>query len=146
MPNYGTGVLATPAAASGAPFYTFHTAARRARIYKMKNTASVANIATSFELFRASNTPVATTSTTPQPYDAADAAATAALDTAWSTPPTVPANNLGCITYAPAQGAGETDVWQSDKEITLATATWLVGWNGGAVAGPALSVTIVYDE
>lgn len=146
MPNYSTGVLSTPAAASGAAYATFHTGAnRRARIYQFLIT-NTQTVFSQFGLIRSSNTPVATTSTTPQPYDAADAAATCALDTAWSTAPTVGANYLESVSLGPSQGAGLTQVWQSDKEITLATSTWLVIWNSGAGAGGILSVSVHYDE
>jgi hypothetical protein len=146
MPNYGTSVPATPAAASGAAYCTFHTGANnRARIYKIIVT-DTQTVTSEVGLVRSSNTPVATTSTTPQPYDAADHAATAALDTAWSTAPTVGANFLEAFTLGPAIGSGIEDVWQSDKEITLAVATWLVFWNQGGSAGGALTVTVAYDE
>jgi hypothetical protein len=146
MPNYGTGVIATPAAAAGAAYATFHTlGTRRARIYKIIVTATQ-TITSQVGIIRSSNTPVASTSVTPQPYDAADAPATALLDTAWSTPPTVGTNFLETFTLGPSIGAGITDVWQSDKEITLAVSTWLVFWNPGASAGAILSLTIQYDE
>ena len=145
MPNYGTSVLNSAAAAAGAPYATFHTTTRRARIYKWLIT-TVTALTSSVGLIRSTNVPTATTSVTPQPYDAADAAATALLDTAWGVVPTVGANFLEEITLGPAIGAGLQDVWQSDKEITLATATWLVIWNSGALAGSALSVTVAYDE
>jgi hypothetical protein len=146
MPNYGAAVLSTPAAASGAAYATFHTlAVRRARMYKfiMTNTQTVFS---QVGLIRSSNSPVATTSATPQPYDAADAAATALLDTAWSTAPTVGTGYLEEFSLGPAQGAGLQDIWQSDKEITLAVSTWLVFWNPGAGAGGIQSLTVVYDE
>jgi len=145
MPNYGTSVIATPAAAAGAPYATFHTTTRRARIYKMLVTTTTA-LTTSVGLIRSSNVPTSAASVTPQPYDAADAAATCLLDTAWGVVPTVGANFLEEFTLGPAIGAGLQDVWQSDKEITLALAVWLVIWNPGALAGSALSVTVAYDE
>jgi len=138
--------LSTPAAASGAPYWTFHTAAvRRARIYKLICT-NTQTVFSQLGVIRASNTPVATTSTVPQAYDPADAAATAALDTAWSTPPTVGANFLWDVSIGPAQGSGVNEVWQADKEITVAQSSWLVGWNPGAGAGGILTVSIAYEE
>jgi hypothetical protein len=145
MPNYGVSVLATPAAAAGAAYSTFHTTTRRARIYKFLVTSTSAQFS-QMGLIRASNTPVATTSATPAQYDTADAVATALLDTAWSTPPTVGTSYLEQFSLGPAQGQGLQEVWQSDKEITLATATWLAVWNSGASAGAACSITIAYDE
>lgn len=145
MPNYGTAVLTSAAAAAGAPYATFHTTTRRARIYKFLVT-TVSALQSAVGLIRSSNVPTATVSVTPQPYDTADAAATALLDTAWGVAPTVGANFLEEFTLGPAIGAGNQEAWQSDKEITLATAVWLVIWNSGALAGSALSITIAYDE
>jgi len=146
MPNYGTGVTSTPAAASGAAWATFSTgASNRARIYKLV----VTNTQTTYSqvgVIRSSNTPVATTSVTPQPYDAADHASTAVLSTAWSTAPTVGTNYLETFAIGASQGSGFLDSWQSDKEITLATSTWLVIWNTGSGAGAILNVSVAYDE
>ena len=145
MPNYGAAVLATPAAGAAAAYATFHTVARRARIYKI----IVSNTQTVFSqmgLIRSSNTPVATTSAVPANYDVADIAATCLLDTAWSTAPTVGTSFLEEFSLGPLQGAGIEDVWQSDKEITLATSTWLVFWNPGGSAGGIQSLTVAYDE
>lgn len=146
MPTFGTGVLATPAAAAGAAYATFHTGAvRRAVIRKIIITAT-STVTSPVGLILSSNTPVATTSTTPQPYDAADATSTAALDTAWSGVPTVGTNYLEMFTLGPAIGAGITDQWSRDAAITLAKSTWLVFWNPSGAAGAPLSLTIVYDE
>lgn len=146
MPTFGTAVLATPAAASGAAYATFHTGAnRRAFIRKLIVTTTSAT-QTQMGLILSSNTPVATTSTTPQPYDAADATSTAALDTAWSTAPTVGTNYLQVFTLGAAVGAGLTDKWALDERIILAKSVWLVLWNLGASGGAACSVTVEYDE
>jgi hypothetical protein len=146
MPNYGASVIGTPAAGAAAAYATFHTlAVRRARVYKMIMTNASA-VFSQVGMIRSSNTPVATTSVVPQPYDAADAAATASLDTAWSTPPTVGTNYLEEFSLGAAQGSGVQDVWQSDKEITLAVSVWLVFWNPGAAPGGAQSLTVSYDE
>ena len=145
MPNYGVGAIATPAAASGAAYATFHTTTRRARIYKILIT-NTQTVFSQFGLIRSSNTPAATTSTTPAQYDTADIGTTCLLDTAWSTPPTVGTSFLESVSLGPSQGAGLADQWQSDKEITLAIAVWLVIWNSGAGAGGILSVTVAFDE
>lgn len=146
MPNYGIGATSTPAAAAGAAWATFHTgASRRARIYKLVIT----NTQTTYSqvgVIRSSNTPVATTSVTPQQYDTADAASTASLDTAWSTAPTVGTNYLETFAIGASQGSGFLDSWQSDKEITLATSVWLVVWNTGGSSGAVLNVSVAYDE
>jgi hypothetical protein len=146
MPNYSAAILSSPAAASGAPYATFNTAAtRRASIYKILVT-NTQTVFSQVGLIRASNTPVAVTFYTPAQYDTADAAATTILATAWSTVPTVGTSYLEEFSLGPSQGAGLEDVWQSDKEIVLAVSTWLVFWNPGAGAGGVLSVTIAYSE
>jgi hypothetical protein len=145
MPNYGVGAISTPAAASGAAYATFHTVARRARIYKLLLT-NTQTVFSQFGLIRTSNTPTASSSVTPAQYDAADIAATCLLDIAWSVAPTVGTSFLESASLGPSQGAGLAEQWQSDKEITLAAATWLAVWNSGAGAGGILSITVAYDE
>jgi hypothetical protein len=148
MPSFGTSVIATPAAASGAAYATFHTGAnRRAQVVKLIVT-NTQTVFSQVALYIATNTPVATTSTTPQPYDAADATSTAALDTAWSTAPTVGtvATQMYAFSLGGAQGSGLTDTWRADAPIVLAKSAWLVLWNIGGSAGGALTVTIQYLE
>lgn len=146
MPTFGTAVLSTPAAAAGAAYATFHTgAARRAFIRKILVTTTQ-TVTSPVGLILASNTPVATTSTTPVAYDQADATPTCALDTAWSGVPTVGSNYLEIFTLGPAIGAGVTDQWSRDALITLAKSSWLVFWNPSGSAGSILSITISYDE
>lgn len=147
MPNYQVGVLATPAPASGAPYATFHTgASNQARIYKMIVT-NTQTVTSQFALYNAaSNTPVATTSALAKPNITQDHAATCNLDTAWSTAPTVTGSLWEAFTLGPSIGSGLQDVWQSDKEITIAVSTWFVFWNGGAGAGGICTITIAYDE
>jgi hypothetical protein len=146
MPNYGGAAIATPAAASGAAYFTINTnGTRRVRIYKFLVT-NTQTVFSQFGLIRASNTPVTAAPITPAQYDVADAAATAQCATTWTTPPTVGTSFLQSVSLGPSQGAGLADQWQSDKEITLAVSTWLVVWNSGAGAGGILSVTVAFDE
>lgn len=146
MPNYHTSVTASAAAASGAAYFTIHTGAtRRIQIRKLIVTTN-ATTTSQVGMIKASNTPVATTSTTPQANDAADAAAGWALDTAWSTAPTIGANFMESFTLGPAIGAGITDKWALDEVIILATAVWLVAWNTGGSAGSACAVTAEANE
>jgi hypothetical protein len=146
MPTFSTAVLATPAAANGAAYATFHTGANRRAVIRKIIMTSTQTTTTQVGLILSSNTPVATTSTTPQPLDAADATATAALDTAWSTAPTIGSNFFEEFTLGPSIGAGLTDQWSRDASITLAKSVWLVFWNPGGSAGSACSLTILYDE
>ena len=58
MPNYGTGVIATPAAAAAAAYCTFHTlATRRARIYKIivTNTQTITSQIGLYRMLRITN-------------------------------------------------------------------------------------------
>lgn len=146
MPTYSTAVTATAAAASAATYATVHTGgSNRAKIRKMVMTTN-ATTTTNVGLIKSSNTPVATTSTTPIPHDAADHAATTLMDTAWSTAPTIGTNYIETFTLGPAIGAGLTDKWALDEVIILATAVWLVFWNWGGSAGSACTLTAEFDE
>jgi len=148
MPVYTTAVTATPAAAAGAAYYSFHTGANRRGFLREKRTSTTTAVYSPVGLIYAANTPVATTSTTPQPHDAQDAAATCALDTAWSTAPTIGANWLETIALGPAQGQILIETYPLDGQgkITIAKSTFIVGWNFGGNAGSALAVTIIYEE
>lgn len=150
MAVYSTAVTATPAAASAAPYYTFHTGANRPARIREKRTSTLTAMYSPVGLILASNTPVATTSTTPQPHDYPTTAATAtcALDTAWSTAPTVGANYYETIALGPAQGQILIETYPLDGQgaINIAKSTFLVGWNYGGSAASALAVTIIYEE
>lgn len=147
MPNYQAAVLSTPAPASAAPYATFHTgASNQARIYKMIMT-NTQTVFSQVAIYNASsNSPVATTSSLGKANILADHASTCNLDTAWSTAPTVAAPYWEAFSLGPSQGSGLQDVWQSDKEMTVAVSTFVVFWNQGAGAGGICSLTIAFDE
>lgn len=136
----------TPAAASGAAYATFHTVASRRAYLREVRIFVTAATASSVGLIRPSNTPVASTSIVPVAYDTNDAAATALLDTAWSTAPTIGANVfLRKSNLANVQGA--YDVWTFQPQtLPMAQSTFLVLWNYGGGTGAALDVTFVYEE
>ena len=147
MPNYQVSVLSTPAPAAAAAYATFHTGANnQARMYKfiMTNTQTVFSQVQIYNA--ASNTPVASVSNTGKPNITQDHASTSALDTAWTTAPTISGSAWESFSLGPSQGSGLQDVWQSDKEMTIAVSTYMVVWNGGAGAGGICSITIAYDE
>lgn len=150
MPTYTTAVTATPAAANAAAYYTFHTGANRRGFLREKRTSTTTATYSPVGLVYPNNTPVATTSTTPQPHDSQDATATCALDTAWSTAPTLAGspNWLETIALGPAQGQILIETYPLDGQgkITVAKSTFIVGWNFGGNPGAALAVTIIYDE
>lgn len=150
MPTYTTAVTATPAPATGAAYYTFHTGANRRAFVREKRTSTTQAVYSAVGTVYPNNTPVATTSTTPQPHDAQDATATCALDTAWSTAPTIAGspNWLETIALGPAQGQILIETYPLDGQgkITIAKSTFLVGWNFGAASAAVLAVTVIYDE
>lgn len=148
MPVFTTAVTATPGAASAAAYYTFHTGANRRAFLREKRTSTTTAVYSPVGLIYASNTPVATTSTTPQPHDSNDATATCALDTVWSTPPTIGANYLETVALGPAQGQILIETYPLDGQgkITIAKSTFIVGWNFGGNAGAPLAVTVIYEE
>lgn len=147
MAFYEVGVR-TPAAAAGAAFATLHTGASlRARLREV-HLFSTAATAASIGIVRASNTPVATTSTPGQAQDPAEPASTINVDTAWSTAPTVGANFLRRIDLPATIGSGVIWAWPDGQSngLLIAVSSWLVIWNFGGSAGPILDVVAVWEE
>lgn len=147
MAFYELGVR-SPAAASAAAFATIHTGASlRCRIREI-HLFSTAATAASIGIIRASNTPVATTSTLGQAQDPADGAATVNVDTAWSTAPTVGSNYLRRIDLPATIGSGVIWTWPDGQShgLMIATSSWLVIWNFGGSAGPILDVNVIWEE
>lgn len=143
MARYSCGIV-TPAAAAAAAYATFHSIATdKPRIVEIGIFLNAAT-ASSIQLIRASNTPVATTSVLGQAEEVADPAGTCNLDTAWSTAPTVGSIPLR-KTLLPAT-AGSGLIWTFPQGLTIPISGWIVLWNYGAAAGSALQVYFVWDE
>jgi hypothetical protein len=146
MPVYTTG-FTTVAAAAGAPYCTFHTGSGRRAFIRQISFFTQTPVQSSIGLIYPSNSPVATTSTTPIAMDQEDATPTCAADTAWSTVPTVGANYLAQWTLGPATGAGFIMPLARDEMIVIAKSTYIVFWNFAAsIAGAALAAEIIYEE
>jgi hypothetical protein len=150
MPRYELGVTGVTAASAAAcaTIHTDSTHAIQIVEFGLFNTSAVAS---SIYLGKPANTPVATTSQTSSlDYDGFGSAlltSASALDTAWSTAPTVPtAANQGRGVTLPANiGAGI--VWSFyDRPIELLASTWLVVWNWGAATMAANKLYFVWDE
>jgi len=150
MSVYSTAVTATPAPATAAPYYTFHTGANRPARLREKRTSTLSAVYSPVGLILASNTPIATTSTTPQPHDYSTTAATAtcAMDTAWSTAPTIGTNYYETVALGPAQGQILIETYPLDGQgaIAIPKSTFIVGWNFSGNTASALAVTIIYEE
>jgi hypothetical protein len=146
MARYEAGFV-TPAAAAGAAYATIHTAAsQRARIREIGLFCNAAT-ASSIQLIRPANTPVATTSVLGQALDPGDPASVTNCDTAWSTAPTISANvPLRKITLPATIGAGVIWSWLPDQPLVINVSSWLVLWNFGAGAGSVLNGYIAWDE
>ena len=146
MPVFTTG-FQTVAAAAGAPYCTFHTGAGRRAFIRQISFFTTQPVQSAIGLIYPSNSPVASTSTTPIAMDQADASPTCAADTAWSTTPTIGSNFLAQWTLGPATGAGFIMPLARDEMIVLAKSTYIVFWNfSGSVTGSALSAEIIYEE
>ena len=149
MPVYRVAVISTPQAAAGAAFYDFQTAGRRA-FWREKRTSTLVGINSSIGTVLANNTPVPTTSATPQATESGDAAATCKLDTAWSTAPTIAGspNWLETVDIGPSQGQILIETYPLDGQgkFTVAQNTFVVAWNFGTLAGDKLAVTFIYEE
>jgi hypothetical protein len=103
-----------------------------------------AGTASSIQLIRPSNTPVASTSVLGQAEEVSDPAGTCNVDTAWSTAPTISAPPLRRVLFPATAGAGL--IWTFPQGLTIPVSGWIVLWNFGAGAGSALSVYFVWDE
>lgn len=147
MPVYSTGFTSV-AAAAGAPYFTFHTGSGRRAFIRQVSYFCEGALAAPIGLVFPNNTPVATTSTTPQPNDPADAAATCSADTAWSTVPTIAGTPEWLRQYwlGPAVGAGVIEPLARDEMIVVPKSSYLVWWNFSGFPGPQLAVSIVYEE
>jgi hypothetical protein len=143
MARYRAAVT-TPAAAAGAAFATIHAVSTdRPRIVEIGGSLNAAT-ASSIQLVRAANTPVATTSVLGQADDSADPAATVNIDTAWSTAPTIVTVPMQRIVLPATAGAGF--IWSFPSGICLPISGWIVIWNFGGSAASALSLYMVWDE
>ena len=144
MARYSCAVT-TPAAATGAAFATFHsTASDKPRIVEIGffNNAATAS---SVQLIRPANTPVASTSVLGQAEEVADPAGTCNIDTAWSTAPTISTNvPLRRVVLPATAGAGV--IWTFPQGLTIPISGWIVLWNYGGSTASALSLYIVWDE
>jgi hypothetical protein len=92
------------------------------------------------------NTPVATTTLVPVAHDAADAASTATLGTAWSTAPTVATVFRRQTVLGAAVGAGTIWKLALDERIIIAKSAFDMLWNNGGSTSAPLSVYFEYDE
>jgi hypothetical protein len=146
MSGYENGFLSV-AAASGAPYLTFHTGSlSRARIQELAIFVNAAT-ASSVGLIRPANTPVATTSTLGQPDDPNEPVPTSSVDTAWSTAPTITGNVFLRRIVIPATiGQGVIWTWPDGKELIVNVSSYLVLWNFGASAGSILSGYVRWIE
>lgn len=145
MALYGA-AAATPAPALSAPYAVIRAGAG-ARI-RLKQVGFFLNAATSstIGLYRASNTPVPTTSALGAPYDTGDSAGTGAVDTVWSTAPTVSGTPFRRILLPATVAAGV--IWQFDDLVIGPNGTGaLVVWNfNGAAGGSVLQMYADWEE
>jgi hypothetical protein len=139
--------VTTPAAAAGATYATIR-ASSTDRL-KIREIGCFLNAATasSIQLVRPSNTPVATTSALGQAQDPADPASTGNVDTAWSTAPTI-GSNVPMRRAVLPHVAGNGIIWTfpPGQEIIIPASGWLVVWNHGGAAGSAMSLYVIWDE
>lgn len=144
MPKYAANVAFT-APSAGAPFCSIHTGSSyQARITQIA-VFSAAATALSPAVYRASNTPVASTSVLGQQLDPHDPASTVSLDTAWSTAPLISTNvALKGAVLPSVVGAGM--IWQWTGELLVPANGWLVLWHFGAATGPAGRAEFEWSE
>lgn len=145
MPTFEVGAT-TAAIGTAAPYCTLSTTANRRAMVRELGVFAGTAVACSVGEGIPANTPVATTTIVPQAKDAADAASTALMGTAWSTVPTAPSVFRRQTVLGAAVGAGTIWKWALDERTMLAKSTWEVLWNFGAATSAPLTVYYEYDE
>ena len=145
MARYSLG-FSTPAAAAGAAFAVLRTAASERAFVREIGLFLNAATASSIGLIRASSTGTPSTSVLGQAMDAADAAATVNVDTAWSGAPTIGSNYLRKITLPAAIGNGVIWTFGERNGLCLPVSAGLVIWNYGGSAASVLNGYIEWEE
>lgn len=146
MPTYEVATT-TAAIGTAAPYVTMGaTAARRAALREIGVFAGT-SVSCSVGEGIPANTPIPTTTIVPQPKDAADAASTTTLGTAWAvTPPTAPSVFRRETILGAATGSGTIWKFALDERTWLAKSSFEVLWNFGALTSAPLTVYYEYDE
>lgn len=144
MSDYRAAVT-TVAAAAGASFCAIRAGASRS--VKIKEIGAFCNAATasSMQLIRPSNTPVATTSVLGQADDDTANVSQTYIDTVWSTAPLIAAMvPLQRVVLPATIGAGV--IWTFPNGLHIPVSSSLILWNYGAAIGSALSFYASWEE
>jgi len=137
--------FSTPAAAASAAYANLITASTERAYVREIGLFLNAATASSIGLIRPATVGTATSPVAGQPVDAADAAATATVGTAWSAAGTVGSNYLRKITLPAAIGNGI--IWTfGERDLVVPVSSCLFLWNYGGSAGSVLNGYIVWDE
>lgn len=146
MPTFEVGTTNAAGTGTAAAYCTLNTTAnRRAAIREIGVFCGAATSSSVGEGIPA-NTPVATTTIVPVAKDANDAASTALMGTAWSTPPTAPSVFRRQTILGAAVGAGTIWKFALDERTWLSKSTWETLWNFGSTTSAPLTAYYEYDE
>ena len=145
MARYSCGFTTTATAAGAAIADLKTTAAERAYVREIGLFLNAAT-ASSIGLYRPSTVGTQSTTVAGQPVDAADAAATALLGTAWSGAPAV-STNVPLRKAALPAAIGNGIIWTfSDRGLVIPVSSSLLIWNWGAGANSVLNGYIEWEE
>jgi hypothetical protein len=147
MTAYSSAFTSAATPAAGAPYATLNSPTRRARLVGLDVsllTATASQVGLGVPA-NESTPPVGTTAGIPT-GSAADIAATARYNIAWSTAPTAPTNFEKNIMLSAVIGAGWSWLWPPGKEPEIKIAGWRVLWNPNASAAGTLLVSLLHDE
>ena len=139
----------TPAAGAGAAMVTLHTGSVKRAYVTEIGFACNASTGSQFGLIRPNNTPVASTSAHGQAEDPQSPAATANLDTAWSTAPTITGQvylRRYTTVDAIATGFGLVWTWDESSPLIVPASGWIVVWNFGAGSNSACDLYMRWYE
>lgn len=144
MARYGTGFTKAAPATGTFVSQVRTTSAKPIVVYEVGCFCSTA-VALSVGLIRSLTVGATFTTVTPQAEDPASGAATASVDTAITTQPTITANTYFRKVVLPATiGAGI--IWTFPLGLRVPVSAGLMLWNFGAGTGPAVEGYWLHDE
>lgn len=124
-------------------------AGSRARIFEIQISIAVApTAAPSWRLVRAATTGTSSATATPEEQDPGGGAATAVLDTAWSSQPTLAAADLRRYATPITAGSGIVWTWPDHRPLILPVSSGMliVNANATGAATGTFNTSFIFEE
>ena len=150
MPTYEMTFSCPGGIASGAPICSFHAISQTMRIKEMRllnGSATATKCGLAAAVAVGAVTPLAAGQLIPNARDPRDAAATARVDTTWTTPPTAPVPPVQYSRNEDIGGAVAVGVsWPFPDPVVVPIGYIATLFNTGGGVDGALDITVVYEE